>query len=101
MSNPCTNVIADRLYPFAKPYWWPVDLNFTAKEGLRFYLLLPLGLCLQTNFFLEVEDVVIWKRWGLILSRTETPQEEQDRLDAWEEAAFMEREANRYTQWAY
>jgi hypothetical protein len=101
MNNPCTSVIGEKPYPFTKPLWWPIDINCTAKGGLRFYFFLPFGLCLQTSFFLEVEDVVLWQRWGLILTRPETAEEEELRIEAWQEAAFMEKEANRYTEWAY
>lgn len=57
--------------------------------------------CLAWRLGPEVDEVVIWEAGRLILTRLETPAEQEAREESEAEAAFLEREANRYTEWAY
>lgn len=57
--------------------------------------------CLAWRVSPEVDEVVIWEAGKLVLTRPETPAEQEAREEGEAEAAFLEREANRYTEWAY
>lgn len=81
--------------------WCPLYLNCTAKHGVSGFLILPGDLALYFRFSLDVEEVAIWEGLGFALTRPETSEEYEERLDSYAEEAFLEREANRYTEWSY
>lgn len=84
-----------------RPSWWPLYLNCTATHGVSGFLCLPRDLVLNFRFGLDVEERAIWEGFGFTLTRPETLEEYDERMDSYAEQAFLEREANRYTEWSY
>lgn len=84
------------------PYlWWPLFLQIgrTSYGWLRLpgddYRFLSFGLKP------DHEERLVGQ-WGpFSVTRTETLEEQEERLEGEAEDAFMERELNRYTEWYY
>lgn len=65
------------------------------------YVKLPFDYILSRGLDQDHDEVAVWT-WGKwMLTRPETEEEEQARYEAWAEAEWEEREANRYTEWSY
>ena len=84
-----------------RPSWWPLYLNCTAEHGVWGFLCLPRDLVLNFRFAPDVEERVIWEGLGFTLTRPESLEEYDERMDSYAEQASLEREANRYTEWSY
>jgi hypothetical protein len=87
---------------FSEVRWSPLHINYRAGwNGPRGWLLLPHGWALSYGVAVDTEERLVWQ-WGRwLLTRPETPLEREEREEGEAEAAFMEYEANRYTEWSY
>ena len=80
--------------------WWPMEVRLTSPAH-RAWLRLPGGYYLSYGLEPDYDERLV-AEWGMLtLTRPETPQECEEREEAWAEEAFLEREANRYTEWYY
>jgi hypothetical protein len=50
---------------------------------------------------LDSEERLVWSAGPLMITRLETAQECEERLEGEAEEAFMDRELNRYCEWSY
>ena len=83
-----------------RPLWWPIELRLGA-ELPHAYVALPGGHWLSYGLEPDYDERLV-AQWGpFYLSRQETEAEREEREEAWAEEAFLEREANRYTEWYY
>ena len=85
----------------ARFHWVPLDINLGAKAPW-IALALPGERYLCYNLEAdgkEEREVFAFGRFSL--TRPETDEEHEERLEGEAEEAFMERESNRYTEWYY
>lgn len=85
---------------FCTPSGWPICLHLGGPHGFA-YLHLPGDQWIQWNLKPEREERVSWSYGLLSIVRPETPDEEEERLNNESEAAWEERELNRYVEWYY
>ena len=87
---------------FATFCWVPWEINrhstFTNPVA---WLKLPGDLILSIGLGVDFDEREVCSVGPLLLTRLETPEEREERKEAESEAAFMEQEANRYTEWSY
>ena len=94
------NYIANTRWQNARFHWVPLDVNLGAKAPW-IALALPGERYLCYNLESDKEERAAWSLGRLTLTRPETDEEYEERLEGEAEEAFMEREANRYTEWHY
>ena len=83
------------------PYsWCPVNMKLTAKHPW-FYLHLGNGLYLQWNLLADWDEITVWQLGRWCITRPETLEEAEIRMESDLEALAEEHEANRYTEWYY
>jgi hypothetical protein len=80
--------------------WVPINLQLTARNPWC-YLHLGNGYYLQWNMLPEYDEQIAWSHGRWLITRQETDQERDDRLEMELELEAMEVESNRYTQWSY
>ena len=85
------------------PFRW-VDWSLQYRAGWSHpmgWFPLGAGRYLGLGYSVEHDERQVWG-WGILnIVRPETDEERWDREEGWAEEAFMEREANRYTEWSY
>jgi hypothetical protein len=104
---------SQRIHPMKLPFsqrdmhmvkfqWVPWCFNWNARCGyLQAYIALPGEHYLGVGLGVDDSERVAGRLGPLLLTRPETREEEEDRLEGYEEEAFMAHELNRYTEWAY
>jgi len=70
-------------------------------SGLTAYLHVGQNRFLSFRLGCDWDEQIIWEIAPFCLTRPETEEEQRDREEAEAEAAFLDREANRYTQWSH
>ena len=81
--------------------WVPWNINYCNGWSSPTGWLCLGDLVLSYGLGPDTEERSVWS-WGpWLLSRPETPEERDERLEGEEEAAFMEHEASRYVEWSY
>ena len=80
--------------------WVPINLKLTAKHPW-FYLHLGNGFYVQWNMLPEYDEQAVLRLGRWYITRQETDQERDDRLEVELELEAMEIESNRYTEWSY
>jgi hypothetical protein len=82
--------------------WVHWSFSWNARCGyLQAYVALPGERYLSVGLGVDDSERVSGRFGPLLLTRPETPGEERDRFDGYEEEAFMAHELSRYTEWAY
>ena len=81
--------------------WVPWSFNFNANRRPYGWLLLPHGWNFSWNLGADTEERPVWEYGPFTLARPETPEEREEREEGEAEAAWEERELNRYTEWYY
>jgi hypothetical protein len=82
--------------------WVPWSVQYRANWGAPVWWF-PLGgeWYVSSGIGAEPEERVILRLGPVMVTRPETDSEREEREEAEAEAAFMEREHNRYTEWYY
>ncbi len=79
-------------------YHWFCDFHLDRRTPYA-WVRLGFGRYLSYNLEADYDERVALQFGRFMVTRRETPEEEEDRLEAEMEAAFTEREAGRYTAW--
>ena len=68
---------------------------------MKFFIHLPFDLVLSWGMPVEPEEREVVSFFGFLLTRAETEQEREERIEVELEAQWDYYESNRYTEWSY
>ena len=85
-----------QLFQFRQPLWWPFSLRLSGPHGFA-YCKLPAGRFLSWNLDPDHDERVEFLLGKLTITRLETDEEEQERLDAEAEEAYLADIADHYS----
>ena len=79
--------MTQNLFQFSQPNWWPLSLRLGGPHGFA-YVKLPAGRFLSWNLAPDHDEVIEAEWLRFTVTRLETDEEEEARLDSESEAAY-------------